>query len=66
MSLIARRALRSNIRLASRRARFYSAHAAEELQPAMVEPTAEWTAQQEALKHHAAGAIGSMAVHHPV
>lgn len=59
MSLIARRALRSNIRFAPSRARLYSSHASEDIAPALVEPTAEWTAQQEALKHHAAGTLYS-------
>lgn len=52
MPLLARSVMRSVVHSAPRRgARFYS----EEISPAMVEPTAQWRAQQEALKHHAHG-----------
>lgn len=53
MSFLVRGALRSTVRLAPRRARMYS----EEIKPTMVQPTAEWAARQEAVKHHAAGTI---------
>lgn len=53
MSFLVRGSLRSTARLAPRRARMYS----EEIKPTMVQPTAEWAAQQEALKHHAAGMV---------
>jgi hypothetical protein len=52
MSLLARTPIRTVVRSAPRRgARFYS----DEIAPAVVEPTAQWRAQQEALKHHAHG-----------
>lgn len=53
MSLLARGALRSAVRSAPRRARFYS----EDVAATTVTPTAEWRAQQEALKHHAKGSL---------
>jgi hypothetical protein len=56
MSLLARTTIRSVVRSAPRRgARFYS----EEIPPAVVEPTPQWRAQQEALQHHAHGSIYS-------
>ena len=48
MSLLARSVARSVPR---RGARFYS----EEIVPTVVEPTAQWRAQQEAVAHHAHG-----------
>jgi hypothetical protein len=53
MSLLARSAIRSVYRSAPRRgARFYSEDVAT-----VVEPTAKWRAEQEALKHHAHGKL---------
>jgi hypothetical protein len=53
MSLLARSAIRSVVRSAPRRgARFYSEDVAT-----VVEPTAQWRAEQEALRHHAHGRL---------
>ena len=51
MSFLARRALRA----APRRVRFNSSVAINDAPATVVQPTAEWRAQQEALKHHAGG-----------
>jgi hypothetical protein len=56
MPLLARTAIRSLVRSAPRRGpRFYSEHAV--IEPAIVEPSPQWLAQQEALQHHAHGSI---------
>lgn len=60
MSFIARRALRA----APRRVRFNSSSAINDAPATVIEPTAEWRAQQDALTHHAGGWLLSI-IHNP-